>query len=96
MRIAIIGIAWFKREDYAALKRLSSDGNTFAATYDDWLQSAEQLIEKFRTDGQAFQKVYIDPNTFPAWCATRGLEVNSQARIRFANETVGGAHDKAK
>lgn len=93
MRISIVGIAWFKREDYDKIKRLSTDGDGLPATYDDWLKAAEDIADQFRSNGQAFQKVHIDPNAFPAWCAARGLDVNAQARIRFSNEHVAGVHN---
>ena len=27
----------------------------------------------------------ISPDTFPAWCRSRGLKLNAEARIMFAN-----------
>jgi len=83
-----IGIAWYKKEDYETLKRLFADGDNLPTTYDDWLNTAERLLKQLRRDGQAFQKVYIDPDTFPSWCAARGLEMNAEARTRFSAESA--------
>ena len=86
MRISIVGITWYKREDYEKLKSLFVDGRILPESYDDWLQSAEEVVNGFRAQGQAFKKVYIDPNTFPVWCASKGLEINANARSRFSAE----------
>jgi hypothetical protein len=94
MRVSIVGIAWYKREDYERLKLLFTDGDKLHATYDDWLNGAERLLNQLRRDGQAFQKVYIDPDTFPGWCAARGLDVDAKARVRFSSESVGPQQDK--
>lgn len=88
MKITATGLAWYRRENYDELRRISSDGATWAKTYDEWLKAAESIFNKFRAEGYTVYKVDIDPKAFPAWCAARGLNVDSRARIRFANEAV--------
>jgi len=89
MRVSVVGIAWYKREDYETLKRLFTDGENLPTTYDDWLNRAESLLNQLRRNGQAFRKVYIDPNKFPGWCAARGLDIDAKARTRFSAENAG-------
>ncbi|MBA3572165.1 MAG: hypothetical protein H0W34_09375 [Pyrinomonadaceae bacterium] len=79
-------------EHYDELRCLFSDGKNLPATYDEWLKKAQDLFDKFKREGHNVEKVYIEPDTFPAWCAERGLDVNSQARVRFANESVYKKH----
>jgi hypothetical protein len=88
MRIAMVGVPWYKKEDYETLKALFVDAHKLPASYEKWLDLAEDLIDNFRRKGQAFRKVYIDPNTFPAWCTGHGLNIDAEARVQFANETV--------
>jgi hypothetical protein len=90
VKVSILGIAWYRREDYPILLNLFSDRAILPATYDDWFKRAENLMDQLKTSGFAFQRVYIDPQTFPAWCAARGLDVNAEARSRFASESVAG------
>jgi hypothetical protein len=92
MRIAVVGIAWYKSEDYERLKGLFVDGDNLPTTYKEWLNSAERLVKQLARDGQAFQKVYIDPETFPAWCAARGLDVSAKARSQFSAESAAGKY----
>jgi hypothetical protein len=92
MRISVTGIAWYKREDYERLRALFMDGDKLPSTYDQWLNKAEDIVNQFRSNGQAFQKVYIDPNTFADWCSARGLDIDAKARMRFSNEGAAGKH----
>jgi len=92
MKASVIGIAWYKSQDYETLKRLFIDGDNLPTTYGEWLQSAERVVNQLRRDGHAFQKVYIDPETFSAWCAARDLELDANARTRFSAESVSGRH----
>jgi hypothetical protein len=92
MRISIVGIPWYERADYDSLRRIFIDRDKLPELFDQWLQLAEDLLNQFRKSGQAFRKVPIDPATFPAWCANRGLNIDAKARIEFANEWVAGKH----
>lgn len=86
--IRATGIAWFRPEDYDRCRQLFSDGHGLNKRYQDWHQAAQGLYERLTRSGHIVEKVYIDPETFPAWCAERGLNVDAQARMRFANEFV--------
>jgi|CZKS01.1.fsa_nt_gi hypothetical protein len=96
MRVSVVGIAWYKKEDYKTLLSLFTDSEKLASSYEEWLKDAECLLDQLRRNGHAFQKVYIDPKTFPTWCATRGLNIDAKARIRFANESVAGKYSDGK
>ncbi|HEY0380550.1 MAG TPA: hypothetical protein VGC87_26795 [Pyrinomonadaceae bacterium] len=87
--IKAIGFAWYKPEHYDEMRRLSADGKTqMPSTYKQWLKKAQDLFDRLKREGHTVEKVYIEPDTFPAWCAERGLQINAQARIRFADEFV--------
>jgi hypothetical protein len=88
MKVSVMGLAWFRREDYRTLKSLFADGTGLHPSYDDWLKAAEGMFEQLKRQGIETHKVYIDPEEFPAWCKANGLNIDSKARIRFANETV--------
>lgn len=94
MRIAIVGVPWYKREDYQRLLRIFSDRDNFATTYDEWLKAAESVMNNLRRNGHACQKVYIDPDTFPAWCAVNTIDIDAKARTLFASDFVARKHRK--
>jgi hypothetical protein len=84
----IAAFPWYKREDYDELLHLFADAVSLPKTYEHWLELAENGVNSLRSKGLTVEKVYIDPKTFPSWCAARSLNVDSKARIRFANETA--------
>lgn len=90
--VKVVGMAWYKPEDYDEIRRVSADGETMAPTYQDWLDSAQELFDRVKIKGHTVEKVYIDPDTFPSWCAERGLSVDSQARAHFADAFVAGKY----
>jgi hypothetical protein len=86
MQISAVGVAWYRREDYDRLLTVFSDADKLAGTYDDWLAQATAFEERESKRGVRFIRVVIDPDEFPAWCKSQGLDVNAKARMRFASE----------
>lgn len=87
-QLKAIGIPWDKEEDYEHLKTIFDDHQNLPSTFQDWLNKAQNLADRIKSQGCIVEKVYIDPNTFPQWCRGRGLDINGQARIEFVNEFV--------
>lgn len=83
--VNIVGIAWYRREHYARLRNLFRDGRKLPATYDKWLKAANRTLDRYRDQGVIAVKVPIDPEQFPRWCEANGLDVDAQARMRYAS-----------
>ena len=92
MQITAIGIAWYRQEDYFKIQQIMVDAHKLPDTFARWLKQANQGIQHLTAQGHIVEKVYIDPNTFPAWCADRGLNVDAHARMTFANDSVAGKY----
>jgi hypothetical protein len=92
MKVQFTGIAWYHKQDYDKLRSLFVDGSNLPDSYDEWLSKAQALFDRMKREGHAVEKVYIDPKTFPGWCAVRGMDLDSKARVRFANESVYQKH----
>lgn len=93
MWIQVGRVPWYRREDWDELKRMSVDRAFLPQSYDQWLARAENGVRHIGDRGHVLEKVYVDPRELAAWCASRGLDVDGEARMRFANEAaaVGGA-----
>ena len=88
----VVGMAWYKPEHYDEMMRLSDEGETTTPTYQQGLDVAQDVFNRLKREGHTVEKVYIEPDTFPSWCAERGLKIDSQARARFADEFVAGKY----
>ncbi len=86
--ITIVGMVWYRREDWPKLKAIFADTERFQRGYDGWLEAAEEGFQSRIAQGQAVEKVYINPDDFVAWCAAAGMDVDGKARNRFVNESL--------
>lgn len=84
-RVEVVGIPWYKREDYPRLLQIFEDSAKLPVTFDGWLSKAENIAKKFEERGVLVVRAVIDPDTFSAWCASQKLKVDASARTMFAN-----------
>ena len=91
-----LGICWFRKEDYPALKRMFTDSDKMHDTWEEWLEQAERMERSAKTQVDIVERVYIDPATFPDWCASHGTTIDRQGRNAFVAfttaEKYGGTH----
>jgi hypothetical protein len=90
--IPVAGMVWYRFEDYDHILQIMEDRATLPGTYSKWRVQAEQNERQTRRRGYSVVRVEIDPKTFLAWCAERGLRVDSKARMEFANAGAHKAH----
>jgi hypothetical protein len=90
--IRATAMAWFRREDFAQIKALMSDGHKLHKTWEEWTAAAEAGQKHFEATGTVVIRVFIIPDEFAAWCRLRGRDLDAKARIDFAVEVAGKQH----
>jgi len=91
--VRVGGMAWFRREDYDRLRNsVFEDGDVLHDTYAEWFKAAKNGESRLRSQGHLIERVYIDPDEFPQWCAVRGLKVDAKARTKYAAFVVAQKH----
>jgi hypothetical protein len=85
---SIQAMVWYKEEHWDTLTKLFTDSNLLPKSYADWLTRAEKMQKKVEASGDIVMKVFIDPETFPAWCKDKGREMDSNARAELAIEVA--------
>ena|ERR1035438_6832510 len=86
MQASLVGVTWYRPQDYARLKAMFPDGARLPDTFEGWLKSALNVCDKLTSEGFVLVKAYIDPDTFPEWCRSHGTEMDAKARANFAND----------
>lgn len=86
--IRVIGLPWYRREDYATLLMLFSDPDKLPGTYDAWLERAESTERQFQNAGFGVARIWIHPLPFATWCKERNVSPDQRARMTFANEAA--------
>ena len=82
----IVGVPWYRREDYPEILATMEDAHTLAPTYEGWLMAAENNEAEARRAGVRVLRVPLDPETFTRWCADRGSPRTRASRVEFVNE----------
>jgi hypothetical protein len=85
-KIAAMGISWFERDDYPRILQIMQDAHIFPADYDAWQQKAERQQRDAEARGLRVMRIVVKPDQFIAWCARNRLNVDAEARKRFAAE----------
>jgi hypothetical protein len=88
MKVSAVGIPWYEHKDYPRILEIMADANHLPASHADFIKLAEQAERQFKARGFVVHRAVIKPDEFVAWCKTRGLNVDSKARTRFANEAA--------
>jgi hypothetical protein len=84
-QVQAVGMAWFKPENFVRLRAMFEDGHKLHRTYPEWLKAAEAGCDTFEKRGVTVVRVDIDPDQFPEWCKSKGLQLNAAARTEYAN-----------
>jgi hypothetical protein len=85
----LVGIVWFKDElAYRRALTYFIDCQNMPATFEDWKSLVGGQLEEIKRVGNIAIRADFDPETFIAWCNSRGLQPNSQARTAFAEHVI--------
>jgi hypothetical protein len=91
----IFGVAWFKPEQWQALKKASADRDEMEETHSEWLINANHALRELRAQGVQVEPVEIDVEELVAWCQKQGVPLNSSARSRYAAEKIREKYENA-
>jgi len=84
----IVGIAWYRQDQYGLLRALAVDADSMANTYEEWLAGVTKTMEDLRRQGVVARKVDVEVKELVAWCQQRGRPLNGEARSTYTAERV--------
>jgi hypothetical protein len=84
----VVGVAWYRPEQWQRIRDISSDTDYLEDTYEEWLHLAEQKLAELIAAGLSVEKVDIDSEQLIAWCNERGLDINGEARSSYTVERL--------
>jgi hypothetical protein len=89
----IVGIAWYRPEQYELLRALASDADSMANTYEEWLAGVTKTMAELRQRGIVARRVDVEVRELAAWCEQHGRPLDGKARSIYAAENVK-SHDQ--
>ena len=79
----VLGIGFYRREQWPLLIEAAVDSHLLEKTYDDWMAVLDSSIEKIRATGLEPELVDLDVEELLAFCKEEGLPNNAATRSRF-------------
>ena len=86
--LAIIGMGWYRPEDWERLLQVISDRDQLHDTYAEWLAEAEQAERGIMAIGHRVKRVFVDPDELAGWCLFRGRAPDAKARAEFVTDKL--------
>ncbi len=83
MKKMVLGIGFYRREQWPLLIETAVDSHLIEKTYDDWMEVLDSSIEKIRASGLEPELVEIDVEELLAFCKEEGLPNNAACRAGF-------------
>lgn len=84
----VIGVAWYRRDQWQRLLEIAEDADELSETYESWLSEAEKAIRLMAAENVFLEKVDVDVEEILAWCNARDLPVDSKARSNYVVEKM--------
>ncbi len=85
---SILGIAWYKPEEWSHLLEISADRDELEDTHEEWLRNAESRLHEMAGAGIHAVRVYINVRELEAWCLNRGCAIDGSARAVYTAEKL--------
>jgi hypothetical protein len=82
------GIAWYRENQWELLRSTAFDSENIEDTYQDWLESAEDSMEKLKRQGFEPVKVYLDVEDFNEWCGRKGRIRDAVSRSEYTADLL--------
>ena len=76
---------WYRRDDYALVREIMEDGQTFPFDFDEWEKIAESERAAAKRDGVNIIPVFLDPDEFFTFCKEKKIPPNSATAAAFAS-----------
>jgi hypothetical protein len=84
----VTGMAWYRPDQWALLRQVSSDSGDIEETYQEWERTAKQKLEELRRMGLRIEKIDVDVEEMVNWCKSLNLKIDGSSRARFAAEKI--------
>ena len=89
----MMGIAWYKPEQWQRLREVSADPEKLEQTHAEWQALATQTLGDLQRNGFSVRKVDVNVEELVTWCREKGMAIDAQARSSFAVHKLHGMNE---
>jgi len=80
----VLGIAWFRPDQWDLLRSLSVDVDVLELTHAEWEKLARQTIQDLARQGILARRVDVDVEQLQAWCIAQQRPLDASSRAAYA------------
>lgn len=84
----VLGIAWYRAEQWQRFRSLATDRDALHDTYAEWEAAATEKLGELRALGINAQPVLVDVDELARWCLDHNLAFDGAARSQFVAEKI--------
>ncbi len=88
MKKMVVGIGFYRREQWQQLLDTAADADILEKTYDEWMDVLDSSLEKIRAHGIEPELVEVDVDELLAFCKERDLRNTAETRTKFIARTA--------
>jgi hypothetical protein len=89
---AMLGVAWYRPEEWSHLLEIAADRDELEATYEEWLENAEARLQEMAEEGVYATRVNIDVRELQDWCIAHERSIDGSSRAVFTAEKIRQLH----
>jgi len=89
---AMLGVAWYRPEEWSRLLEIAADRDELEATYEEWLENAEARLQEMAEAGIYVTRVDIDVRELQDWCIANERPIDGSGRAVFTAEKLRQLH----
>lgn len=86
----IIVIAWYRPDEYDAVRASALDAFSLEKTFKEWQVTADKAVNLLISEGKIVRKVDFDNTAFVRWASAHKVQSTQQTRIAFCVEIASG------
>ena len=84
----VLGIAWFRPEQWELLREVAVDADVLESTHAEWETLARRTIKDLAQQGILARRIDVDVERLQAWCAEHQRPLDASARAAYASERL--------
>jgi len=80
----LVGVAWYRRQEWQRLLEVSEDRDELETIYDEWAAAMPAHMAEIEKAGFKPHKIDVATEDLIAWCRSNGRVVDGAARADYA------------
>ena len=89
----VVGIGFYRREQWPQLLESAVDADILEKTYDDWLDVVDLSVDKITAQGIEPRLVEVDIEDLLSFCSRENLPNNARTRSKFVARLLKKTED---